>query len=105
MDLRARIASGALFCFVLLASCGAGRLSDERAIGLAKEEYARQEARRAADMGITQPLAKGSVFVTIRKAEVVANDGRTATVRLSISVRRELPPSTVDITVGTGDPR
>jgi len=103
--MRSRIVFLMTLCGMLLASCAGGRLSAEKAVALAKEEYARQEARRAADMGITNTLARGSVFATIRKAEVIANDGRTATVRLWISVRRELPPSSVDITVGTGDPR
>ena len=86
---------GILLLALLMAvgACGSDELTDEQALNLAKDKYAEEQVTKAKEWGA--PLAsKGPMYMHIKAAEVLSNDGQKASVQLTIQVRPDLPTTT-----------
>ncbi len=83
---------------VALSACSSDKLTDEKAIGLAKDRFVEEEVSKAKEWGA--PLAsRAAMNMLIKDAEVVSNDGETASVKLTIQLRPDFPTATKIIEV------
>ncbi|MBF0224938.1 MAG: hypothetical protein HQK76_05730 [Desulfobacterales bacterium] len=87
---------------IILQCCATTKLTNERAINLAKIKFIEKEIRIANDLGVKNSSAP-VIYETIQKAEILSNDGKKALVQLTIKSSPNIPKTKYIINVTQND--